>query len=54
VCDGGFLIDLSGMRSIRVDPEARVAHVEPGATPGDFDSGGAQGIVEALLEGGKT
>jgi len=54
VCDGGFLIDLSGMRSIRVDPEARVAHVEPGATLGDFDSGGAQGIVEALLEGGKT
>jgi len=54
VCDGGFLIDLSGMRSVRVDPEARVAHVEPGATLGDFDSGGAQGIVEALLEGGKT
>ena len=38
VCDGGFLIDLSGMRSVRVDPEARVAHVEPGATLGDFDS----------------
>jgi FAD/FMN-containing dehydrogenase len=38
VCDGGFLIDLSGMRSVRVDPAARVAHVEPGATLGDFDS----------------
>ncbi len=38
VCDGGLLIDLSGMRSVRVDPEARVAHVEPGATLGDFDS----------------
>ncbi|MCP2501371.1 MAG: FAD-binding oxidoreductase [Deltaproteobacteria bacterium] len=38
VCEGGLLIDLSGMRSVRVDPEARVAHVEPGATLGDFDS----------------
>jgi FAD/FMN-containing dehydrogenase len=38
VCDGGLLIDLSGMRSVRVDPAARVAHVEPGATLGDFDA----------------
>ena len=38
VCDGGLLIDLSGMRSVRVDPDARVAHVEPGATLGDFDA----------------
>src|SRR6266498_2710968 len=34
VCDGGLLIDLSGMRSVRIDPGARVAHVEPGATLG--------------------
>jgi len=38
VCDGGLLIDLSGMRSVRIDPGAHVAHVEPGATLGDFDS----------------
>lgn len=37
VCEGGLLIDLSNMRSVRVDPFARVAHVEPGATLGDFD-----------------
>jgi FAD/FMN-containing dehydrogenase len=38
VCDGGLLIDLSGMRSVRIDPAALVAHVEPGATLGDFDA----------------
>ncbi len=38
VCDGGLLIDLSGMRSVRIDPGAQVAHVEPGATLGDFDA----------------
>ncbi|MEW5924394.1 MAG: FAD-binding oxidoreductase [Candidatus Zixiibacteriota bacterium] len=37
VCDGGLMIDLSQMRSVRIDPIARVAHVEPGATLGDFD-----------------
>jgi FAD/FMN-containing dehydrogenase len=38
VCENGLLIDLSGMRSVRVDPKARIAHVEPGATLGDFDA----------------
>ena len=38
VCDGGLLIDLSGMRSVRIDPAAKVAHVEPGAILGDFDA----------------
>jgi len=37
VCDGGLLIDLSNMRSVTIDPIARVAHVEPGATLGEFD-----------------
>ena len=37
VCDGGFLIDLSAMRAVTVDPIAAVAQVEPGATLGDFD-----------------
>jgi FAD/FMN-containing dehydrogenase len=37
VCNGGVMIDLSPMTSVRIDPLARVARVEPGATLGDFD-----------------
>ena len=32
VCDGGIMIDLSLMKTVRVDPEERRAHVGPGAT----------------------
>jgi len=37
VCEGGLLIDLSPMRSVRVDPARRTAWVEPGVTLGEFD-----------------
>lgn len=37
VCDGGMLIDLSAMRSVRVDQKTRTAWVEPGALLADFD-----------------
>jgi FAD/FMN-containing dehydrogenase len=37
VCEGGVMIDLSPMKAVRIDPAARVARVEPGATLGEFD-----------------
>jgi hypothetical protein len=36
-CDDGIVIDLSAMKGIRVDPRARTARAEAGATWGDFD-----------------
>jgi FAD/FMN-containing dehydrogenase len=37
VCEGGLLVDLSLMRSVRIDSVRRTARVEPGATLGEFD-----------------
>jgi FAD/FMN-containing dehydrogenase len=35
--DDGLVIDLSAMKGLRVDPEARTVRVEPGCTWGDVD-----------------
>ncbi len=37
VCDDGLVIDLSRMKSVRVDPMARTARAEPGVLLGEFD-----------------
>ena len=37
VCEGGFLIDLSPMKTVQVDPKARTARVAAGATLADMD-----------------
>ena len=36
-CDGGLVIDVSRMKGVRVDPEARTARVGPGCVWGDVD-----------------
>jgi FAD/FMN-containing dehydrogenase len=37
LCDDGMLIDLSRLRSVRVDPQRRVADADPGCSYTDFD-----------------
>ena len=49
ICNGGLVIDMSQLRSVHVDPLARVAWVNPGATLGDFDhEAQAQGLATPL------
>ncbi|MHC4176766.1 MAG: FAD-binding oxidoreductase [Planctomycetota bacterium] len=38
VCDGGIMIDLAGMKSVRIDAPGRRARVEPGVTLGELDN----------------
>ena len=45
-CDGGMLIDLSSLRGVRVDPQARSAYVAGGSLLGELDREAmAQGLV---------
>ncbi|CAB3686658.1 FAD-binding oxidoreductase [Paraburkholderia rhynchosiae] len=37
LCDDGLVLDFSLMKSVRIDPVARRAYVEPGSTLADFD-----------------
>jgi FAD/FMN-containing dehydrogenase len=37
VCDGGLMIDLSPMKSVRVDPQGKTVRAEAGVTWGEFD-----------------
>jgi len=37
LCDDGVVLDMSSMKSVRIDPVAQRAFVEPGATLHDFD-----------------
>ena len=49
ICDDGLMIDLSPMKSVRVDAKARRATVEPGCTLADFDAAAqAHGLATPL------
>ncbi|AQV93296.1 FAD-linked oxidase [Cupriavidus necator] len=37
ICEDGMVLDLSQMKSVRIDPHAQRGYVEPGATLRDFD-----------------
>ncbi|OWT75010.1 MULTISPECIES: FAD-binding oxidoreductase [unclassified Achromobacter] len=37
ICTDGLVLDMSTMKSVRIDPDAQRAYVEPGATLADFD-----------------
>ena len=37
VCEGGLMIDLSAMKSVRVDPAKRIARAEAGLTWGEYN-----------------
>ncbi|MCE0485843.1 FAD-binding oxidoreductase [Ornithinimicrobium sediminis] len=50
VCDDGMVIDLSPMKSLRLDPLARRAHVQAGVLLGELDSE-AQGLGLAVPSG---
>lgn len=61
LCDDGIVIDLSQMNSVRVDAEARTAHVGGGATWADVDNAthpfglaAVSGIVSTTGVGGLT
>src|SRR2546428_8373000 len=60
-CDDGLVIDLSGMKGIRVDPSARTARVEGGCTWGEVDHANhpfglakASGFISTTGVGGLT
>jgi hypothetical protein len=41
VCDGGIVLDLSGMRALQIDPEQRTAWAETGLTAGEYTTAAA-------------
>jgi FAD/FMN-containing dehydrogenase len=53
--DGGLVIDLSAMKSLDIDPDARTVWVETGITAGEFTNAtGEHGLVTGLGDAGSV
>src|SRR3954449_8288299 len=53
--DGGLVLDLSGMKSLDIDTEARTVWVETGITAGEFTKAtGEHGLVTGLGDAGSV
>jgi FAD/FMN-containing dehydrogenase len=52
VVDDAVVVDFTGMRGVQIDPEARIARVQPGATSGDL--AGPAGAHNLALTTGDT
>jgi FAD/FMN-containing dehydrogenase len=49
IAEGGLVLDMSGMREVTVDPDARVVHVGPGCLLGEVDQATqAHGLATVL------
>jgi FAD/FMN-containing dehydrogenase len=54
-CDGGIVIDLSGMNAVDIDPEARSTWVETGITAAEYTNAtGEHGLVTGLGDAGSV
>jgi hypothetical protein len=56
-CDDGLVIDLSGMKGIRIDPERRRAHAQPGVVwkeLGESMGGAARAVGCPVARGGRA
>ena len=54
-CDGGIVIDLSGMKALEIDADAKTASVEAGISAGEYTvATGEHGLVTVLGDAGSV
>ena len=54
-CDGGIVIDLSGMKALEIDADAKTASVEAGISAGEYTvATGEHGLVTGLGDAGSV
>jgi FAD/FMN-containing dehydrogenase len=54
-CDGGLVIDLSGMKAVEIDADGKTAWVEAGSTAGEYTTATAErGLITGLGDTGSV